>query len=426
MKHLYIFNEDSVAAAYGIGTYVRELASCLKKRFAVSVVCLFSDRHDKFQTESVDEIEYIYIPAYDTYKMNNSNYTEYNNKYYAGVAKFMRTYIDLKEEIIFQFNYNKQGVLVNQLKMHFTQATILFTIHSMTWTFAMNGDPNAFKKSVKSGNEDKIMINDLKTRSVYEAFLKEQELFRSAQHIISLSSATYKLLKNIYKIDKNKISTIPNGLNDIFQKISAKERTKLRDYYNIKEDEKIFLYVGRFEKTKGFLHLIKAFKDIVKSHSKCKLYLVGSGEVYYQEGLKEINPFFDKIILTGRLSQKEVYKFYQIADVGIIPSFHEQSSYTAIEMMMFGLYIISSNSYGLNEMFKDGINSQVVHTSYKKNEYEKKLFNAINKYLNSPQTEILQLQEKARETYEKNYSLQIMYAKTLEAIAKLKPQTRKV
>ena len=32
MKHIYIFNTDSQAGDYGIGTYLRELKACLAER----------------------------------------------------------------------------------------------------------------------------------------------------------------------------------------------------------------------------------------------------------------------------------------------------------------------------------------------------------------------------------------------------------
>ncbi|WP_032559999.1 glycosyltransferase, partial [Bacteroides fragilis] len=52
----------------------------------------------------------------------------------------------------------------------------------------------------------------------------------------------------------------------------------------------------------------------------------------------------------GKISKQKLYEFYQIADVGVMPSFHEQCSYVAIEMMMHGLPLIITNTTGLSEM----------------------------------------------------------------------------
>lgn len=48
-----------------------------------------------------------------------------------------------------------------------------------------------------------------------------------------------------------------------------------------------------------------------------------------------------------------MYRFYQIADIGVMPSFHEQCSYVAIEMMMFDVPMIISTTTGLNEMLDE-------------------------------------------------------------------------
>ena len=64
-------------------------------------------------------------------------------------------------------------------------------------------------------------------------------------------------------------------------------------------------------------------------------------------------PYWKNITFTGRLEQEDLYELYQIADLGIMMSMHEQCSYVAIEMMMFGLPIIGTDSTGLNEMLEE-------------------------------------------------------------------------
>ena len=67
-------------------------------------------------------------------------------------------------------------------------------------------------------------------------------------------------------------------------------------------------------------------------------------------------------MFTGKLSKQELYQFYQIADVGVMLSKHEQCSFVAIEMMMHGIPIIASDSTGLDEMVSDGINGYKIRT----------------------------------------------------------------
>lgn len=52
----------------------------------------------------------------------------------------------------------------------------------------------------------------------------------------------------------------------------------------------------------------------------------------------------------GSLDKNTLYSFYQIANIGIVPSHIEQCSYTCIEMMQSGLPLVVSDVDELREM----------------------------------------------------------------------------
>lgn len=115
--------------------------------------------------------------------------------------------------------------------------------------------------------------------------------------------------------------------------------------------EKIILFVGRLDFVKGLDILIKAIEGVLPLESDIRLLVVGDGnfEYYINQG----SDISAKITYVGKISKERLYSYYQVADIGVIPSFHEQCSYVAIEMMMFGLPIIGTDSTGLNEMILD-------------------------------------------------------------------------
>ena len=128
--------------------------------------------------------------------------------------------------------------------------------------------------------------------------------------------------------------------------------------------------------------------------------------------LAECKDDWGKILFTGKLSKQELYQFYQIADVGVMLSKHEQCSFVAIEMMMHGIPIIASDSTGLDEMVSDGINGYKIRTienqakvSFDINECQRLLSLAIN---NKNEEE---LRKKCRQQYEAVYSLDCMKEK---------------
>jgi len=60
-----------------------------------------------------------------------------------------------------------------------------------------------------------------------------------------------------------------------------------------------------------------------------------------------------RITITGTFSKKQLADYYTMADVGVVPSYVEQCSYTTIEMMLFKLPIVASQVDGLKEMITE-------------------------------------------------------------------------
>ena len=62
---------------------------------------------------------------------------------------------------------------------------------------------------------------------------------------------------------------------------------------------------------------------------------------------------FGQITFTRKVDQELLSVFYQISDVGVMASFHEQCSYVAIEMMAYGIPLVGTDTTGLKEMLED-------------------------------------------------------------------------
>ena len=79
------------------------------------------------------------------------------------------------------------------------------------------------------------------------------------------------------------------------------------------------------------------------------------GDGNYYKYLPLCRDCFGKITFAGKVDKELLSVFYQISDVGVMASFHEQCSYVAIEMMMYGIPLVASTSTGLSEMIEDGV-----------------------------------------------------------------------
>lgn len=65
-----------------------------------------------------------------------------------------------------------------------------------------------------------------------------------------------------------------------------------------------------------------------------------------------------------RNDKDNLYELYSVADIVSIPSFNEQRSYVAIEMMMYGLPIIGTH-VGMGEMVENDVTGLLVQASGK-------------------------------------------------------------
>ena len=71
-------------------------------------------------------------------------------------------------------------------------------------------------------------------------------------------------------------------------------------------------------------------------------------------------------------------KWYQIADIGVLPSYTEQCSYVGLEMLAHHLPIVASDGFGVRCMFQEQINIRVAHIGNVKrlDEYKNELISS--------------------------------------------------
>ncbi len=159
-------------------------------------------------------------------------------------------------------------------------------------------------------------------------------------------------------IDKNKIHTLYNCIDT--SKFCVRNDEKfcqdLRYKYNIKDDEKILLFVGRLSYEKGIDKILEALNLI--SNEKFKLLIVGglmhSSNIKdeYHNKLNDLikDKLKDKVVFVGYVQQENIPKYYNAADIAIMPSMWEEpAGLTMIEALCCGANLITTNSGGIPE-----------------------------------------------------------------------------
>ncbi|RHJ85300.1 TIGR04157 family glycosyltransferase [Parabacteroides sp. AM08-6] len=410
--NLYIFNELNVAAVYGIGTYIRELAAALKNSdINLCVVNLNSDK-PQIKYEKTDGILHLHFPSPVQWDKELQSQWDL---YHHNIVYWLRLHIKDKKNLIFHLNYNQKGGLARELKKAFN-CQIVLTIHYFNWCFELSGNLTRFNEIIKT---QQVAQDEKDIEQQKESIEREKKLFQIVDHLICLSNNTRQILQNYYKLNSNKITTIYNGLTDTIFFI---EKSALRQKFHISPDTPIILFVGRLDPSKGLNYALQAFRIILKTYPNCRFIIAGNGR--FNLYMTECEDIWMNVTWTGFLSKEKLYELYAIADIGVMPSFHEQCSYVAIEMMMCGLPIIASTTTGLAEMIENkvsGLHIPVIEYADRA-EIDSSLLAEKILYLLQHPVETKQMGKNGRRRYLQYYSSDIFRINMLKLYASVSQQ----
>jgi glycosyltransferase involved in cell wall biosynthesis len=242
-------------------------------------------------------------------------------------------------------------------------------------------------------------------------FNKEKNMYETVHQIIALAPETVELLQTVYKINHEKISLVPNGLQDTYRRLSEKDLNQLKAKLFIPLHEKVILFVGRVKNVKGIYQIINSLKKVVNIFPDFRLIVTGT--IF---NIKMIMEYADdiasKIVFTGQIHKNKLNEWYQIANIGMLASYWEQCSYTGIEMMMYGLPVIASDGFCVGDMFINNENAKVAGIGDRKRpeEFENNLSEAFLELLQSNEL-CRTFGNNGRKIYESKYQIKYMEEK---------------
>lgn len=189
-----------------------------------------------------------------------------------------------------------------------------------------------------------------------------KNIINSTNKFISVSKFMTKDLMNFLNtLDKNKFTTLKNSIDETkFNKeVDNSSVIEIKSKYKINSNDKVIIFVGRLTEEKGIKHLLMAINCI--KDKNIKLLIVGSyffntkvNSDFRNDLEKLICKNKNRIIFTGYVNYDDIYKFYNIADIAILPSMWEEpAGLTIQEAEMCGLPIITTNSGGIPEYVND-------------------------------------------------------------------------
>jgi glycosyltransferase involved in cell wall biosynthesis len=155
-----------------------------------------------------------------------------------------------------------------------------------------------------------------------------------------------------------------NGIDTDFFQLSddvQAEAEKLKASLPVKENDFVFVFVGRVVKDKGIEELIQAFVQLKATHSNIKLLLVGDYEPELDPLSEEVNNIIqiDKDIIRVGF-QKDVRPYLAISDALAFPSYREGFPNVPMQAGCLHLPSIVTNINGCNEIVENGKNGLII------------------------------------------------------------------
>jgi glycosyltransferase involved in cell wall biosynthesis len=237
---------------------------------------------------------------------------------------------------ILVYNYLSASKLVNELirKEHFKYDMVI----AHDWLSAISGItikkesklPLAFhvhstEKGRTLGNGSEVVSNI------------ELHGAKAADLIVTVS---YAMKDELIKLGfpKEKIQVCYNGVDPQKynpENVNQENIKKIRESYEIKEDELMILFLGRLVGVKGVDKLIMAMPHVLQKHPQAKLVIVGVGDLQeYLINLIRIMRLQDAVKLNFNfISEEERISHYAACDIAVFPSLYEPFGIVALEAM---------------------------------------------------------------------------------------------
>jgi glycosyltransferase involved in cell wall biosynthesis len=175
-----------------------------------------------------------------------------------------------------------------------------------------------------------------------------------AQQIVAVSRQTADDLAQIWGVDEERLLVAPNGVNERFSPTTPLEASRFRQERGL--PERYWLYLGTLEPRKNLLVLLNAYdrwrQNVPAGETLPHLVLAGGKGWYYETIFAQVAALGlgGVVHFPGYVSEAELPKWYQAAELFLYPSRYEGFGLPVVEAMACGTPVICSNAPGVREV----------------------------------------------------------------------------
>lgn len=175
-----------------------------------------------------------------------------------------------------------------------------------------------------------------------------EKTINSSKKVIVVSDKLKKIGENLLKVNKEKVTVIPNGINP---EDNVNEKSILLRKY---EKKKIVLSVSHLKKSKGIQLNLKAISKNIKKYNNLFYIIVGSGKEKGElEKFSKQLSIQNNVEFVGEIPHKKVMEYMSICDIFSLPSYNEGFGVVYLEAMANGKPVIACQGEGIDGIIKD-------------------------------------------------------------------------
>ncbi|UJG45024.1 MAG: glycosyltransferase family 4 protein [Candidatus Heimdallarchaeum endolithica] len=173
-----------------------------------------------------------------------------------------------------------------------------------------------------------------------------KKVLRNVSKLIAVSNYEKDLIVKLFEFNKDNIVVIPHGIS---------ERIKTTNQFTT--PPKNVLYIGRFIKQKGVMHILNVFVELKKQFEDLNLTLIGGGPLINKiKKFIKRNNITDSVNIFENVQSNFIYESYKKSDLFLMLSKYEAFGIAIAEAIASGVPTIVKRSGGIATYLINGTN----------------------------------------------------------------------
>lgn len=202
--------------------------------------------------------------------------------------------------------------------------------------------------------------------------------YRRSDHFIVLSRYFRDILTRDYGVPGEAVHIVP-GAPDIGRFRPAENREELRRELGLPPGAKVLFCARRLVNRMGIDNLIRAMAAVVHAEPEAVLYIAGDGALrgHLQDLIQELG-LGGTVRLLGRVSNEELVRWYQAADLSIVPTVTlEGFGLVTVESLACGTPVLGT-PYGGTKEILERLSPELLFEDHKPASIANRIISALN------------------------------------------------